>query len=241
MLKKLLFLLLLPVSLVAQDTPDAKNFKHEIGINATQLIKQLISFSNSNPPTLPYTLTYKYISGKKAFRFGIGASIARDKGESKPLNTPNQFYGPVPTYFNETIADIRIGYEIQIPIEKRFVGYFGFDIITALDREKSFSVTVNDNLPSFYSYNQTTVNNSTFGIGGGPVAGFQFMINKRISVFTESPLYFTFSKGNLKTESTTDSDFGQGQTTTRINDISSTSATRLNITLPVTLYLAIRF
>jgi hypothetical protein len=240
MLKKILFLLLLPASLIAQDTPEASNFKHEIGINATQLIKQVVGLSNTTPATLPYTLTYKYISGKKAFRFGIGASVARDKGESQPLNTPYQFYRPVPTYFNQTFADIRIGYEIQIPVEKRFVCYFGFDLVTAFDRENSFSVNVNDNLPSFYSYNRTTVDNSMFRIGGGPVAGFQFFISKRISLFTETPLYFTWSKGNLKTESITDSDFGQGQSITTINDINSTSATRLNITLPVTLYLAVR-
>jgi hypothetical protein len=241
MLKKLFFFLLVPASLVAQDTTKTSNFKHEIGINATQLIKQIIGLSNTAPTTLPYTVTYKFISGKKAFRFGIGASVARDKGQSKPLNTPYQFYRPLPTYFNKTLGDIRIGYETQIPIEKRFICYFGFDLVTALDRENSFSVNVNDNLPSFYSYNRTTVDKSMFRMGGGPVAGFQFFISKRISLFTETPLYFTWSKGNLKTESITDSDFGQGQSITTINDISSTSALNFNITLPVTLYLAVRF
>jgi hypothetical protein len=240
MYKKLILALLFPVSLLAQDNIAADK-KHEIGINATMLVKQLVALSNINPPTLPYALTYKYITGKNALRFGIGASVTRDKSKSRAFSAPLQNYPSVPTYINKTIADIRLGYEIQFPVEKRFIGYLGADIVATYDREKSYSITISDNLPSYYTYNKSTVNNTTFRVGGGPVAGFQFFLTSRLSLFTEVPLYFTWGKTAVNTNSITDSYFGQGLSTSQISDSSSISSTRLNITLPVTLYLAMRF
>jgi hypothetical protein len=240
MYKKLFLTLFLPVSLLAQDKIAADK-KHEIGINATLLIKQLIALSNINPPTLPYAVTYKYITGKNALRFGVGASVVSDKSKSRAFTAPFKNYPSVPTYFNKTVADIRMGYEIQFPVEKRFVGYIGADLVAMYDREKSFSVTISDNLPSYYTYNTSSLNNTTFRVGGGPVAGFQFFVSSRLSFFTEMPLYFTWGKTDVNTNSITDSYFGQSVNTSQISDSNSISSTRLTITLPVTLYLAMRF
>ncbi|MCU0435625.1 MAG: hypothetical protein MUC87_19350 [Bacteroidia bacterium] len=241
MQKLLILFFLAPLSVLANDSIPDKTRHHELGINATLLLKQVVNFSPTTLTMLPYQVTYKYITGKRAWRTGIGINISRQSGRVREFNTPVNYYPSRSTYFNTTSLDFRAGYEFQIPIEKRFCGYVGFDAVTSLRNEKSFSVTITDNLPSNFFYNTTSVNEQNISAGGGAVAGFQFFLTKRISLFTETPIYLVWTKSDSQTVSTTDTYFGSGITTQVIRDTSDFAVLDFNIILPVTLYLSMRF
>ena len=257
-MKNLIFasLLILSASTFAQDTLKTESsrkcqFNHEIGINATLLLKQVFNLSNNTFPTLPYDITYKLISNnnKWAIRAGVGVSLNNSTVSSTTttasLNQPPS--GPdqaVPTETNSTNLFYRVGWERRFINYGKILPYAGFDIAGQFGTSKSQSSNVSDNLPFNYSYTKTsdkTVNNT---IGGGPVAGIQFFITKKISLFTEIPIYFFYTQQKESTNSFQNQldNNNSGTYTTSENDQTiKTTSTKLSVNLPVTLYLAIKF
>ena len=102
-------------------------------------------------------------------RFGIGGSIQNsiDKDE----------FGVTEFETNNTIFDVRLGYERQIPFTGRWQAYFGWDVLFGIS-----------NLSGKSQGFKSTENSTT--LGTGPVVGFQFNINERFRIFTESNLYY---------------------------------------------------
>ena len=168
-------LIILTSTVFAQEseTPQPKT-THEIGVNFTFFVKTFLSLNNSNSNNIstPYALSYKLLRNNNGMRFGVGGifneTIQKDERDTTELSTKN------------TSFDFRLGYERQVPVTKRWLTYFGWDILYGLGNTSSETESVN-------------TKETTQTIGTGPVIGIQFNINKKIKLFTESSVYFTSS------------------------------------------------
>jgi hypothetical protein len=250
-----LSLFLFSVSCFAQDTTKKESttkckFDHEIGINATLLLKQIFNLSNNTFPTLPYDLTYKLIRNNNKWAIRAGAGITMNNSTVTSTTTSSnqsQVAGPdpiVPTSSNSTNLFYRAGWERRFVFDKKIVVFAGVDLVGQYGTTNSQSSNVFNDLPNNYSYTKTTDKTSLMAYGGGPVAGIQFFISKRLSLFTEIPIYFLYSNQKEITDNyqnRSDASFANTYTSSNNTQTQITKGSKLSITLPVTLYLAIKF
>lgn len=212
MFPKALFALLLigfQQSACCEDTL-SKPTKHELGFNTTLLIKQVLSFNPSNIPFSPYMVTYKYTLGKQTnLRAGAGITVQKTSSTENDINKRHsKFYS----------MDYRLGAEIQKMLTQRWKAYYGIDVVYMYNE-------------TFTEFQFNTFSSQTKGYGIGPVAGIQCYLTKRLSLFTETTLYFTNTDERIK--NTSSSPFGQ-------NSSSHSNILRGDIKLPTTLYLAFK-
>jgi hypothetical protein len=210
LLKSLLITLfsLFSLNSFAQDETAAKTYRHELGLNTTLLIKQVFSFNSNNIPFSPYLVTYRYTLNKKA-RLRAGAGILAQKTTFTQEDIDKRFSKS----YN---LDFRFGIEKQAALTDRWKAYYGVDITYTYNETLSES--------SFGSFN-----NQVKGFGAGPIAGIQFYLNKRISLFAEASLYY--SDLNDRTVNISTSPFGQ-------NSRTHSNILKGEIMIPTTLYLA---
>lgn len=230
-----------PACLLADDSIPNRITKNEIGINATLLLKQVINFSNSSFVMQPYALTYKRIMNNYALRFGLGINLNREEAMSGALIGPGVNLPAIPVYNRATVLDFRAGIERRLPIERRMLVYFGLDMVASTFKEESLSVVINDNLPTYYTYSKSSLTTTNYQFGGGPVVGFQWMISKRIGLFTETPVYFLYNKSKEQTNDLFINNFGGGEIIDENSETNESSGMNISVTLPVTLYLSFRF
>ena len=206
-------------NLLAQDNDGENHGNHdgekysEIGINATSFINEFISL-NSNDATIgDYMISYKYHFGSKALRLGLGGSFSQVDEDTDGNGTRTT---------NNNDFDIRLGYEWNSRITKRWGFYTGMDIIGG----NNFVSSVSDNFERVETSTRTTI------VGGGPILGVQFFINSHISLMTEGSLYYKHSIINTKETFSLNSEF---------NSDDSNSRNDLNFGLPTALFFVIRF
>lgn len=210
-------------SLKAQDTSfNSSIYNHQIGLNATEFIKQFLILNNNNlPNNSPYLVTYKYLTNGKGLRTGLGATMTNSN------RNPNNGTSSIST--QGLSINFRIGYEKQYSISKRWQYYVGFDVLYdySLSRTKTASV-------SGFPPQTTEISSGTesFGVAGGPVLGVQFMLGKRISFNAETNAYYRYSETRI---SQNNPQFPQFST----NDF--TSRNTLGITIPTNLFFIIHF
>jgi hypothetical protein len=195
-------------SAFSEDEPTTK--RHELGVNTTLLIKQVLSFNSNNIPFSPYFVTYKYLFKNNInLRAGAGVMVQKTSTTENDINK---------RYSKSYNMDYRLGIEKQNMLSERWKAYYGLDII--------------------YTYNEifaesefATFSNQVKGFGAGPVVGIQFYMTKRLSLFAESTLYY--SNLNDRTSNTSTNPFGQ-------NSTSHSNILKGEIKLPTTLYLAFK-
>jgi hypothetical protein len=234
---------------VQDSSSQKKNWgnKNEIGVNATLLLKQILSLSNSTVNTLPYNITYKHFCNKKwAFRTGIGFNVTNSSTSSSTASSSSAGTGPdqiAPTINRSFSASYRIGMEYRYRVSKRVVVYAGFDLAGFNLKSTIQNTQLSNNLPVSYQYSKTTDNLSSVSFGGGLVGGLQFYISRRISVFTEMPIYFFYNTQKEVTnnyrnvlQNSSGQYFSTDNTQTQL--IKNTNFT---LSLPVTIYLGIKF
>ena len=158
--------------------------EHDININTTFFIKQLINFSSSSLAISPYIVGYKFFPVKNhGIRFAIGGNFS--KHTQNPDSTDVQIT-------NNSEIDYRIGYEYRHFFGKSWVFFAGVDFVNSF---------VNNSSRVNSTFDIVTTSTKTWSIGGGPVAGIQVNINKRISLFTETAFYYTFASTKNKVSS----------------------------------------
>jgi hypothetical protein len=162
--------LMLSMSSFAQDTTKTVVPKvhypvtNEIGINATDLMKQVLSLSSNNFALLPYDLTYKLIFKNCAIRIGAGISIANSQESSTSTSVTTGTTTPVqpapdeivPTINNSTTFYYRAGWEYRFHLSERFMAYTGVDFIGQCGSTFSQQCEMNNDLPYGYNYNKET-------------------------------------------------------------------------------------
>ncbi len=206
-------------NLLAQDHDGENHGDHdrekfsEIGINATSFINEFISLNSNDASIGDYMISYKYHFGSKALRLGIGGNFSQADEDTDGNGTRTT---------NNNSFDIRLGYEWNKKITKRWGFYSGMDIIGGSD----YNSSVSDNFERVETSTRTSV------VGGGPILGIQFFINSHISLMTEGSLYFKHSIINTKESFSLNSEFNTDETNSR-ND--------LNFGLPTALFFIVRF
>lgn len=185
----------------------------EVGINATSFINEFISLNSNDAAICNYMITYKYHYGSKAFRLGIGGNFNQMDEDTDGNGTRTT---------NNNSFDIRVGYEWNKKITKRWAFYSGMDMVAG----NEFSSSVSDNFERVETSNRTTT------VGGGPILGIQFFINSHISLMTEGSLYYKHSIINTKETFSLNTEFNKDETNSQNN---------LNFGLPTALFFVIRF
>jgi len=161
-------------------------------------------------------LTYKIGSKKHAIRLGAGAVF---KESEKSVET----FDDTET-LRDLSLDLRVGYEFRSSFGNRWIGYFGGDFI--------FTQTIDEQINNS-GFDIVTIAENKLGIGGGPVLGLQFHLNKKLMVGTEGAFYFIQSKTESNTTFRTFVEFN--------TEAEITKDKELVTYLPATLYLIFHF
>jgi hypothetical protein len=212
-----------------------KMFDMYVGVQANELINQIINLNNgSTPVSNPYLLTFSINLSKSGW--GLEGGIGNTLSNSKDVNAP---------VLNETdINNIfyRIGAGRTLMVSKRLqIGYYlDFKVDHQIDKTITgtntvFSLTQNDSTIA----SSTTKN---VGIGFGPKFQLGFYLSKKLMLGTEISYYYTSSKAK-QNSLTTDYriDTVNGNSTSIINSNSETDATSFSITFPTALFLIYKF
>jgi hypothetical protein len=216
MAKKLLsalFILFLTHILSAQDDAPQpeKKLKHELGLNVTNLITDLLGNNNRSDPGT-YLLSYKRLNGRSALRVGLNVNYSL---------TQERFNGFDNNLTNQNIQ-LRLGKEWRHDIVKRFQYYFGVDALVGYQSEQS---AANVSGATIIQKDEVVL------VGVGPVLGFQFAIYEKLLIGTEGSLYATFNR-----TSTDFSTFGSIPIPDR-----SANGLKIQTGLPKSLFLILKF
>lgn len=221
-----LVLLIIGHKLVAQDRPvedsepapdNSRAVSHYIGIQANQLIRQLISFGGNNSAiTNPYLLTYTVNSKATGWGFatGLGYSSIQQKNTDVFVSTTSK------------IDDFawRIGGEKKVYLSRHWLSSLGVDVL--IESNKAETVTNSGQTPN--PTTTTTIKRNGFG----PRASLNYQFNHRLLVGTEASFYFKWIE-----QSTTATGFGGG-TNPNAADAKLRS---FSFTVPAAIFLVMKF
>lgn len=192
-----------------------KTFRHDIGLNAIGMLRALFNSDELDAVT-PYLFSYNLDMGKTNFRAGLGPSY------SSSTETHEGFSDSEKT--TSVDLDLRLGLGFDVVDHKRWTVRTGFDVIGGYRLDK----TVDDT-----GFDKVTTENKAWNIGAGPFAQLIFRINDRISLSTDSALYFNHF--NIEENELFENfpDFN--------NQLSQTTGQKLEVYLPTSLFIHFHF
>ena len=199
-----------------------KPYKHEVSLETGAFFKQVFRLfglvkDTQTFPVSPYLIAYKFRPNKNgALRLGIGGDFENAKeqlggfADNKTVKT-NSY-------------NARLGYELTIPIDDRWVFMLGADASGAFSKQtKTFD--------SGFDRNIRTVTNKGFGLGF--VAGIRYDFGWRVSLGSETSLGFLNNTGVEKDEFTSNPQFNKV--------IREIKEQKVKFYGPANVYLSIRF
>jgi len=213
-----LFTTVISFSLFAQSDKE-KYSGHEIGINATAFVKEFLSLNASDVDEGPYMITYKKFKNGRALRLGLG-------GQFSQINEDIDGGGNLTTKDNR--ASLRIGYEWNQAISKRWSFYYGADVITDFTQSTSQTTSF---LPTG-QIESVILEKQSLTTGGGPILGIQFFITDKISLMTEGSLYYNYTYNTDKQTFDVETQFNKSE---------DSSSSLFEFGLPTALFFVIRF
>lgn len=205
----LLFIAFSHLNMKGQETSKLY-YKNAFGVNVTSLLGEVISVGDNNNND-KFNLLYTRYGEKSNFRIGANAFY-------KKQTENNILIGSGSTDLIDMAYKIRMGFDWKKELSTKFNFTYGFDALYLYNSSKSESQT---------GFVLSNVKNS-YGIG--PVMRFEYKLSKRISLMTESTMYFI--SGNNKEI------LSQGGV--QVSD-KSTKSGDLNTTIPSVLYLNVHF
>jgi hypothetical protein len=223
-------------NLYAQDgSTRAKKFDHYIGVQANQLIKQLINLNASNSTiSNPYLLTYAVCFSKNGFGLQGGIGYSYDETEDKlPLTRV--------TKINELFY--RIGLIRKTMISKKWQLGYGMDFISGYQFNKTNSSSVSV-IGSQIDSSSSVSANKTTAAGGGIELSLGFHITEKIMLGTEATYYYSNAKVKqnvFATDKITTASFQVTTTESVTNDNLEKNKKTVTFTIPVALFLIIKF
>jgi hypothetical protein len=166
--KLYLIFLLLSNSIWAQDSIPRPIIHKQFGLNATQFIKTFLAFTSSTPQISKYTVSLKTHNENtqraKRASYGVSFLFAAPLSSNDDLNIVIEFNG-------------KWGIEKRTKLTPKWTFYRGADFLSSVEL--------------------TSTEQSGFGrqgsfgvnIGGGPMMGIEYRINKRMVLATEAAFY----------------------------------------------------
>lgn len=184
-----LFFLFCLSATYAQEADKNQNFKHEFGLDVTDLMRQFL-FSNggffpvSQGVTESYTLSYRLMYKDKInLRVGVGGNFSTGEQNLDTLNL--DISGKAIRY--------RIGIDRIQPISKRWEAYYGIDFFQENSEQKNSFVSTSNN------YIRRGVNSQSRS-GIAPLIGLRFRFNDRIGLQTSLNAEFYQSTSTTTTD-----------------------------------------
>ncbi|MEM7655880.1 MAG: hypothetical protein AAF399_07110 [Bacteroidota bacterium] len=199
-----------------QSSSPSSKVQHRLGLNATHLLSQFLSGSDSVLHASPYLLTYKLSRGNWGLRVGLGGEM-----RSEIL----QEAGFADSETSEELGiDGRIGLEYHPRLARRWIGTIGLDGLLFAHADRQISDT---------GFDKITLSTYSTGWGVGPVMGMEFQLNDRLALYSEGALYYTQASIENNRIFT---NFPE------LNDLKNVGTFRqIRWTLPATIYLIVRF
>ena len=190
-----------------------KFFLTEIALNSTNLVRAVLNTGGQQG--MPYMFNVKMLinplntgikmgMGGNRFTRTVDEGFAQDKEDQKSL-------------------DVRLGLEWQFRWTKKLLMSFGVD---------GFYFSEYNSVSVFNGFEEQRVTDRLRGFGGGPVIGFQYFISERLSIYTETAVYYSEGEGNH------DELFSL---TPEFNQFDKVKTIELDFVWPTSIFLAMRF
>jgi hypothetical protein len=210
---KLLLLILIGVgSIELYGQSESKpQIKDDISINITSILGNLLSL-NDNSSGSPYGLSYRHFYKTTALRVSVNGSYNKSTDR-------DEFFNEIDSKLLD--LNVRLGYEYITELSAKTSFMYGLDLVSSYNSEVSQIFSFN----SGFLFEQK---DTELLYGLGPAIRFQYKINDRVALMTESSLYFML--GNNKTTSN-DPSIPESET-----DISA-----VELKMPQSLFLTISF
>jgi len=231
-------LCLLVIQGFAQADSSSQKVYQYIGVQANQLIRQILNFSNSNQTiNNPYLLTYSLNSANSGWGFNVGIGYEY-----------NQFKNDDPTNEQETkINDLffRIGVERKSQIGKRLIASYGFDFVIDNQKNHTVSTIVTDVVNDLST--TTTTDSKQNGFGFGPHFTLNYALSKNLLLGTEATYYFksfkTIEETVIKATVFEFDPFTQSneKVTNTEEEEDTVKSKNIKFNLPVAIFLILRF
>lgn len=197
------------------------NAKNEIGIDATWFVKNILNFGGTSGYSNNYLIQYKrFLKKNQAIRFGVGGRILKRDETMDQTAMQDQIK------YNNYYFNARLGFEFRNTFGKRWLFYYGADLLAwyRYSSQKAIhtatSVYETENISKSVSW------------GLGPVIGFEFALNSRLSLSTEGSLYFMHTHQNEKY---------LNKNTPQSNLENTSKNSYMSIQVPLSLYINYRF
>jgi hypothetical protein len=233
----LCFYYLLGAGLVtfAQEEGSTRTTFHYVGVQANQLVRQVLNFGNNTPAVNnPYLLIYSATNATSGngISAGLGYTI-NQFSDGDPINKRES---------NISNFSFRVGYEKRFKFGKRWLAASGIDLLIGSQRNKT--INTNDSPPNKFIVETINKVNSQ---GLGPRFALHYLVTERILLGTEISYYYTTSKiiAEVNTTSTFqefDPNTGQQRLVTRTEKRDTEEKGKnLSLNLPVALFLTLKF
>ena len=210
----LFFIALTSIAFTQDITTEELPKRTDFGINATSFVNKFLNFNDSEGDVGDFLFTHRiYRYEKMILRMGFDIGYTNVKIE--PDDDDEEILSSI---FN---AKYRVGWEKQNPIAKKWTFLSGYDFLTGFR---------NNTVESKNNFDDVKSVDWTYDIGMGPIVGFQFNINEKVGLFTESTFYLTYFIN--KNKITFDSDPAE---------VDKSQGWNFDITLPTTLYFFVKF
>lgn len=166
--------------------PSTRKASHFIGLQANQLIRQILSFGGNNTPVSnPYLLSYAVNSKASGFGFatGLGYSLIQSKNNDNFISTTSK------------VSDFawRFGLEKKVYLSRHWLTGIGFDAL--IESSKSETKTKFDN-----NSPAPTVTTTTKRSGFGPRVLLNYQFSEKLMIGTEASFYAKFINVEQKTQ-----------------------------------------
>ena len=204
---------------MAQDVaPEPKKEKKNdqyFGVQANQLLRQLLNFGGTSPTVNnPYLMVYSLNSKTTGFGLSLGLGYNYNQsrsgdGFSNTISTLNDF-------------SFRFGLEDKTWFAKRWMASWGVDLVFDSDKSKTVASSAGGTQP-------ITTETKLSGSGVGPRITLNFLAHEKIVIGTEASYYLKFMNQS------------QTITGTNITPLPDAKLRSLQFSLPAAIFVMLKF
>ncbi|MBD79640.1 MAG: hypothetical protein CL840_12040 [Crocinitomicaceae bacterium] len=215
-----------------QDTSSTNNKKisHYLGVQANELIKQLFSFGNPIETGNPYLIKYalRFNESNMEIMAGLGYRSSSSNQNGGNFKTSNSEY-----FF-------RLGVAKKFNIGRRWEAGVGIDGITGQSNDQSENINFTSGT-NFTDSSYSSTKNVVRNFGVGPQFTMAYYISPRIKLGTELTTYFTYSEDKFENKTERTSVRNGIRTTTSSEESGTTFSNNLDLNVPLSIFLIVKF